>query len=388
MKKSKREMRTNTNNSYSQKRSRKKGAVSLFNEWFLSILLSYLNMREIIVLDSAICNSFDRKLWLVCIAKDFGSVATRIQPYLTRNGTVTWCSKRRVKFSCLKLDIKRRSCPITTEGVSLLAMCCVNMTEFQFLTVSDPTYVHLTRNLLSQLGATCSKLKKIHIDSPPTSGRAITALTAQNCDLEEIRIDDCECLNDACLSLIAENCHKLRIIWFKRMERFTDQGIAALVSANHNLEEVWMDECELLTDASLVALAANCHKLKVLSIVEADRITDEGLKAVMSSNHDLEKIFLRSCDFTDVSLIAIAENCHKVRWIGLDRMRGVTDQGISALVSANHDLEEIELSDCESITDASLLAISQHCHKLKKVHVSSKALFNAANSIRVCAMAS
>ena len=55
----------------------------VFSEWFLTKLLDYLNMREIVSLDSAICNKSDRVYWLKCIAKNVGSVSNKVHGYVT-----------------------------------------------------------------------------------------------------------------------------------------------------------------------------------------------------------------------------------------------------------------------------------------------------------------
>lgn len=81
-----------TDNAYLAKRL--KSETTVFSEWFLSILLSYLNMRDMVAMDSALCNKYHRAKWLECIVKDFGSVSTKIQPYLTTDLPIEWCSKK------------------------------------------------------------------------------------------------------------------------------------------------------------------------------------------------------------------------------------------------------------------------------------------------------
>lgn len=92
---------------------RAKIEATILNEWFLSLMFVYLNMREIVTMDTAICNKLDRDIWLACISKDADSVPTKIQPYLTKDRPIEWCSKKHVQFRNLKLNFNVEGCSIS-----------------------------------------------------------------------------------------------------------------------------------------------------------------------------------------------------------------------------------------------------------------------------------
>ena len=102
-------------NSPSPKMTRNEKFIVL-NEWFLTVLLYYLDMKEIVAMDSAICNKSDRDMWLKCITKGIGSVSAKIQWYLTSDESIQWCFKRNVRFEYL--DLRGESASITARGVS------------------------------------------------------------------------------------------------------------------------------------------------------------------------------------------------------------------------------------------------------------------------------
>lgn len=343
---------------------------TVFNEWFLSILLEYLNMKEIVILDSAICNKPDRNKWLECIAKDMGSVATKIQPYLRDDGPIIWCSKRNVQFKCLAIDNIKKPYSVTTVGASLLSMCSKNMIEFHlYYNIRSP-------EILIELGQQCSKLKKLKITSEYITDKDLALLLSHNIDLEHIELGFCERLGDDSLMVIAAHCRRLRTILFDHMTHFTDKGMEALVSVNHDLEDIGVYSCTtLLTYSSLMAIANSCHKLKVLDISNAEWITDEGFVALVSNNLDLEEIGLEYRPLlTDVSIIALTSHCHRLRKVYFSEMDGFTDQGIATLVSANHDLEEIRFDSCAFLNNFSLKAIANNCHKLTRLDISNAEL--------------
>lgn len=82
---------------------------TIFSEWFLTKFMSYLNMKDIVAIDSAICNKSGRNVWLNCIAKDIGSLSTKIQPYLINYYSINWCSQKNIQFICLNLEFTKTS---------------------------------------------------------------------------------------------------------------------------------------------------------------------------------------------------------------------------------------------------------------------------------------
>ena len=82
----------------------------MFSEFFLPNLLSYLTMKDIVHMDTSICNKSVREMWLKIIAMKYledsviDSVSTKIQPYFIDDRPIKWCSIRNFQFQCLNLD--------------------------------------------------------------------------------------------------------------------------------------------------------------------------------------------------------------------------------------------------------------------------------------------
>ena len=137
------EMETSTNNTKRMKMNKQE---VVFNVWFLSKLLDYLDFIEIARMDTAICNKSYRVNWLECIAKDMGSVSTKVQigcrgnsdlchsvsslspahflhnSGISCNESIEWCSNRKVRFKFMFINNMIRL-NITTKAASLLSMC-------------------------------------------------------------------------------------------------------------------------------------------------------------------------------------------------------------------------------------------------------------------------
>ena len=133
-------------------------AIIFNNEWFLSLLLEYLNMKEIVTLDSSICSKSYREVWLKCIVKDTKSVSTKVEPYLNNDQSIEWCSKKNVKFRLLTLNYRTRPCSITNRGALLLATCCIDITEFQMRgNLKNNPRDQICEEIIIQIGLRCSK---------------------------------------------------------------------------------------------------------------------------------------------------------------------------------------------------------------------------------------
>ena len=345
---------------------------TLFSEWFLPILLEYLNIKDIVAMDSAICNKADREQWLKCIAKDNGSVISdKIKRFPISDRLIQWCYLRKIQFKYLDLKFHHSSFSISFDNITLLAMCCIHLVDLKLCTGETEYRKEIRHKIISELGQRCTQLKRFNSALPDICDKDVTLFMANNHDLKIIEIAICERLTDATLIVIADNCHTLHKISFAGMYRITDQGIAAVVSTNHDLEDIQLVDCRLLTDATLKAIAGNCHQLKRIKL-SSDLMTDEGLKMLVSANHDLRVIEFFHCErVSDATLRAIGENCHTLQQITFKAMHRITDQGMKALVSSNHDLEDISISNCGRLTDETLITIAQHCHKLKKLKLSS-----------------
>ena len=345
----------------------------VFSEWFLTKLLDYLSMREIVSLDSAICNKSDRVYWLKCIAKNVGSVSTKVHGYVTDDESARWCAERKIQFKCLDMESlgnradtehsfrfgERKKCLITIKGASLLSMCCNEMVELILANFLKPKhrpgdYLQINRDLLKECGKVCSKLKRLNIKSQDTvTDNDIISLIKLNHDLKEIGIFGCRSLSKTFLIQMSAHCHNLQRISFTTCytdpcKYLTDAGFLSLISNNPNLEEVIL-AYPFLSDASFKAMAQHCHKLRKISLTNAKYMTDKSIMALVSSNHDLEEIKFNACVLlTDASCKAIVEHCHKLRKICLKRMSNLTVQGFYVFIGINVDWH---IRDCKNLTD-------------------------------------
>lgn len=359
----------------------------IVTEWFLSMLLDYLEIPDIGNMDSAICNKSNRAVWLECIANDLGSVSTKLRQEVIHDEAIEWCSKRNVRFKCL--EISNIYLDIATRAASLLSVCCTDMVELQLghnnVDGVDDDVIPSMQRVLNEFAKQCSKLKKLRINGTQISDIDIIPLILHNPDLEEISMKGCYRISEECFFAMSTHCHKLRKVSFCEVE-ITDQVIAALVSVNPDLEGITISKCYSQTNA-LMTISEHCHKLRWINCEFSDPgfialvsknpdlesvsiagLTHNGLKELLYSNHDLIKIdLINSPSVTDESLQLIIDNCPKLRTIHLALMDSITDKGVAGLVLNNRDLNDILIWECKLLTNASLISVVEYCHNLRRI---------------------
>ena len=191
----------------------------VFSEWFLSIFVNYLMIKEIARIDSAICNKSYRPIWLECIAKYFGLVPTLL--VVTNDQPLRWCANKIFRFQSLKLFVlgdqgilslaSDGMTTLTTTGASTLTKCCIDLVELKlFIGVlgnKNGSQGHLVKDsmnnwvydefglpcILKEFGKRCRKLKKFYMDSQNdcVTDNDIIPLISSNHHLEEIEIIYC-----------------------------------------------------------------------------------------------------------------------------------------------------------------------------------------------------
>ena len=246
-----------------------------------------------------------------------GSVSTKVQiSHITYDESIEWCkwcdesiewcSNRKVQFKYL--EINTNYIDISTKAASLLSKCCIDMVELKlghyncFGNFSIEA-LRSIKSLVNEFAKCCSKLKKILIISLNRSESDIIPLIACNPDLEEININSF-LRSDEVLFAISTHCHRLRRISFIDVD-LSDQGITALVTANHGLEEIGFSKCSQLTDVSLITIAEHCHKLRLLKLQQCN-YSDQGVIALISKNPDLKSVYIDCELITEATTLAIA----------------------------------------------------------------------------------
>ncbi|XP_068638877.1 F-box/LRR-repeat protein 4-like [Aristolochia californica] len=177
-------------------------------------------------------------------------------------------------------------------------------------------------------------------------------------------------------------------------DRITDQALEAIAAAN-SLQALNLHGCYLVTTRGLISLAigSSSRTLKVLDVSECDQITDSGV-SLLQHMSCIEELNLAECgpkvtdicgvaiasirclrrlnlswlfNISDVTLLAIAQNCKKL--VSLD-VTGCDITGTGIRSFANHDsLEVLKLASCYSVSCGDIEQTILECRNLKHVRL-------------------
>jgi hypothetical protein len=167
---------------------------------------------------------------------------------------------------------------------------------------------------------------------------------------------------------IASRCHLLR-----ELDGPTDQmGDAALVALGFGcplLCSLELENNREVTNAGLVAFVQS-GALTTLSLDFCDHLTDEGFRVVAQRSPLLEKVEIRNCMVTDVTIIALGRHCRNLRTLAIDGL-SVTGEGLQAIAAGCPLLEELSTTDCEEVGPA-IEAIARGCSRLRVLVVAEE----------------
>ena len=142
-----------------------------------------------------------------------------------------------------------------------------------------------------------------------------------------------------------QGCPNIHSIELYHYQGVTDVSVIALSNAYPNLLSVGFKN-SYITDSAIIALANRCPRIH--------EIDDNECK-----------------NLTDISFIALSQECHKLKTIKMTHTN-ITDSSIIALSQGCPDLECIVMIECIYITDAGIEALATGCLSLKVMNIRSK----------------
>lgn len=185
----------------------------------------------------------------------------------------------------------------------------------------------------------------------------------------EVFESDIDTVTDEGICAIAAGCRDLRRVYLRRRKGVGNVGATALIKSS-NLTHLDLSWCHGITDQALEAIGA-AGSLQVLILHGCTLVTDWGLASLStgSSARTLKRLDLQECDqISDMGVSLLQQlSCLQVLNLAECGPR-VTDTGGVAL-GAVSSLESINFSWLINISDISLVAIAENCHNLKEINV-------------------
>lgn len=122
----------------------------------------------------------------------------------------------------------------------------------------------------------------------------------------------------------------------------------------------------LVTDRTVLAVAGRCKSFKTLDLYGAE-LSDVSIVALANNCPLLEALDLFKCydleasGITDASLIAVGERCGLLKYITLSYSTQFTDAGMLAVARGCPLLERVHVDNCSWFGDEAVAALAAHC---------------------------
>ncbi|XVE53743.1 hypothetical protein DITRI_Ditri03aG0027300 [Diplodiscus trichospermus] len=203
---------------------------------------------------------------------------------------------------------------------------------------------------ISALANGCGNLSKVLLRKRKNVGNvAVISLVKFLPNLTTLDFGRCNLVDDQAVEAIGCS-NSIRVLNLEACLLVTDRGLAVLATGHisKTLKKLVLAECDRITDSGVSMLKHICC-LEELNLAECGpKITDSG-GVVVSSILGLKKLNLAwLINLSDVTVIAIAENCVNLVAIDLTGCESVTGVGVKAF--GNHEyLEYLVLASCYNI---------------------------------------
>lgn len=381
----------------------------------------WLTLKDVCLLDSAICNRKKRAGFLQVISspklllKAESENGTGCQ--ILRLEQLQWVLKKGIHLTSLYLDSTADGESMKRVLFSLVYTRCFDMIEqmvFQNCAyIDDVTFALILSKCretvrVVNIAATpishdfsrgiglCPKLEYFASNSEVSS--VISEMVAQSCsfpsfkrlyveeakdtltdamvidvasrcpNLEVLGIDHCAGITDTAIMALSEYCPKLRILRAQCVANITDASITTLARACPVLEKFYAADTGI-TDTSLAALCQYCPSLKGLS-VEGCSITDNAVTAIRDKLPGLTYAYFGDCPaaIRDDTVTRLVGKCRLLEQLRIGNNLDITDKAIIKIAGSCPHLETLFISGCTKVTAIGLGYIARNVN-LKNVHI-------------------
>ena len=399
-------------------------------DWF-SIFLTYLDVKDIVRLDSAFTNHVGRLKWLRLL-KDIKPNIT-IKNNLFIDKISNWMIQKDVHPNAISLSYtddkelsddyvynlfqtspnlktfelvnSTSSSSMNQSWPSCLASFCPDLEYLKLHLVTEPD------NCFEDISTRCHKIKSLELKYVSFSG--LDVLLKLNRNLVSVKIcvrnddpnttligeifeilgqycpliQECELqafklrATDIQINTFTKGCINLKSLITRGeggTSRFFNKLLNSLGSYNTALEELDLYNDEGGTDedsvtseqsTSLQSLTIGYPLLHTLILYGFKNLSTSNISYLLNHTTKLRILDVCSCDLCqDDEVITIDEGKLKyLERLELDSNSNITDESMINIVKGCNKLEMIDIQFCYELTDTSLLSIAENCPDLKRV---------------------
>jgi Leucine Rich Repeat. len=201
--------------------------------------------------------------------------------------------------------------------------------------------------------------------------------------LMSLSLEQASQITEIGLSHLVQRCCKLQILNLSQCCGISGNGFAVLGQYASGLLKLSLSGCGQITSYSLLAIFQGCKMLTDLDL-SLSAVTDKEISVLGTSCRDIKVLNLKGCvrvsdygvlglskglcnltnftisrndmvtSITDVSLLAISEDCQCLKIIDLSGCQMLTDISLCWLAKGCKYLQQLNLTNCSKVTNAGI----------------------------------
>lgn len=347
------------------------------------ILTNWLDVRDVVLLDSSLCTSSARG--------DFLKVLHMYHPATPKNASIDssnswlkWCIRRQVACRTLLLgdcsaELLSNFLALCGRGITTAAFCCksnpippIIQACINIMDLSLSGSAISGENILDLICGShirCLTLKKC--DVFPLTGVDRTKLVARR-PLNHI---ECEYsgVGDDLLCSLLPLCSFLKSLKFWACKSITNATAFAAAEHNCRVETLCVSGTRI-DDAGVLAIAHSLSALKEFSAGNAFNrsvvVTLPAVTAVLTHSTQLEHLNIGQCvDLTVDCIDVILQRCSGLKVLYLGGLFSATDEDLIKIADGFQQLQHLGIPVSKRLTDRSIRYVAEHCTKLTRVTI-------------------
>ena len=318
------------------------------------ILGSWLTMKDVALMDSAVCSKEARLMFLELLTKDSLVLSSSRIDDERISSWMTWVVKRGVNITACHLSK-------VVEPEVYTPFFAHSGKRLERLTIirNDGDRMAFTQ-MLNCAGFYCTSIKEISLTRCSSvlglenilwkSQKSITKLILDKCNLNGLQVGDWK-------------LPSLLLLSISYCRSFGDSMLIKLLQAAPNIEILNSCYLNIWQTESMVVFPKN---LRIISLINSE-IENADFRSLVHNCPLLEAVQLTNCRLlTDVSVLVLVQHAKHLSALALSCNRSFTDAALEAVaVHCGERLRHLCLEGCYTITDAGLTHISEACHHLE-----------------------
>ncbi|KAF5748427.1 F-box/LRR-repeat protein 4 [Tripterygium wilfordii] len=183
----------------------------------------------------------------------------------------------------------------------------------------------------------------------------------------ELYINDCLSIDAMLILPGLKKLQHLEVLSVGGIHTVCDDFVREYVIAcGHNLKELVLADCTKLTDSSVLAIAENCSKLRALDLVNLCKLSDSTMGYLASGCQQIQTLVLCRNGFSDEAVAAFLETAGEhLEELSLNSVRKVGHNTALSLARCSRKLQNLDLSFCRNFTSEAVGLIVDSCLSLR-----------------------